>query len=388
MHVCRYKLILLAIMMVAVSAAFKARARPGVTVLVNSAHGAEQLIRDFGILEPDVALGARAIIDRTVCDPSSTTFDSTLVVDSENSALDFYSALTGACGPPVVGEENYAPYSVLNRSFSNPPPETTNYAALEAYDQAFSLPFLGACTSGYGGCPQPPIYSTNVFSPDSGSPAAGDEFEMSADYLGFETSAPSWTTAAMSAILAALRYDHPTWTVPDVVAALRQTASNWSRGYDAATGGYGTIAFSSADRISSTSHLYLQPPLMVVAEGAYYATITLYPFRQTRRAYEVVYSVNPSYRWPVKNEYATSDIKASRGRLLYTSNGVDVTAAYVYAPAASGTITLIAFTTDGDGHYSRVESFSPQRVTMTVSTSRHAELALEPTAGLGLELSR
>lgn len=259
--------------------------------------------------------------------------------------------------------------SASNQSFSNPPPEPINYAALEAYDQAFSLPFLGACNSGYEGCPQPPIYSTNVFSPDSGSPAAGDEFEMSADYLGFETSAPSWTTAAMSAVLAALRYDHPTWTVPDVVAALRQTASNWSSGYDAATGGYGTIAFSSADGISSASDLYLQPPLMILANKGYYATITLYPFRQTRRVHEAIYSVNPSYGWPAKNEYTLSDIEASGATLLYTSNGTDVIPVYTYVPAVSGTLTVIAFTTDGDGNYSRVESFSAQQVTLTVSAA-------------------
>jgi hypothetical protein len=365
----RHKLALAASVMLAFASAPSAQAEPAVTVLVNSAHGANQLVADFEILEPDVIVGTQVVIDRTVCDPSSTTFDPTFVADSQNSALSFYSVLTGSCGPPITGEENYAPYALLNQSFSDPPSEPLNYTALEAYDQSLSLPFLGACDSGYGGCPQPPIYSTNVFSPDSGNPAAGDEFEMSAGYLGFETSAPSWTTAAMSAVLAALRYEHPTWAAPDVVAALRQTASNWSSGYDAATGGYGTIDFSSADGISSTSELYLQPPLMIVANERYYATIKLYPFRQTRRAHEVIYSVNPSYQWPVKNEYTTSDIVASGATLLYTSNGTDITPVYTYEPSVSGTLTVIAFTTDGDGNYSRVESFSSQQAALIVGTA-------------------
>ena len=357
-------------LIVAASAAMGgvAYATPRVSVLINSAHGANEAVRAIAILEGSEVLGSRVVVDRTVCAPNDTTYDARFVADALSRTTPFYSVTANGggydCGPPPWSE-NYAPYGVLNRSFSNPPSEAQNYRTLEAHGIVLSVAYLGPATG--PAYVQPGIYTVNTAGVNAGKPSGrGVEWAISAGYKGMTTDAASWVTADMTGILAAMRLDHPRWTVPDIVAALRQTASHWSTGYDASDWGYGIVNYVRADAIASTSSLYLEPPVMAVINNGCYATITLYPFRQTRRAREVVYSVSPSYVWPVKNEYTTADIEASGAALIYTSNGTDVTPTFEYAPPRSGTLTLIAFTTDGHGRYSRVESFSLQQVRLTV----------------------
>ena len=349
-------------------AAVSAVARPApVTVLINSAHGAGEAVEAIKILKGSAVLGTRIIVDTTVCAPNDTTYDPNFVWDSLSTTTPFYSVTANGggydCGPPPRSE-NHAPYTVLNRSFSSPPSEAAHYGTLEAHHIVLSVAYLGPATN--RAYVQPGIYTVNTASPNAGEKSGlGVEWALAADYKGMRSDAPSWVTADMSGILAAMRLDHPRWTVPDIVAALRQTASNWPTGYDASNWGYGTVDYDSADAIAGTAALYLEPPVVSVANYGCYATITLYPFRQTRRAHEAVYSVDPSYAWPVKNEYTATDISASGARLLHTSKGTDATPMFSYAPGVTGTATLIAFTTDGRGDYSRVESFSPQHVTLT-----------------------
>lgn len=287
-----------------------------VTVLINSAHGASEAVAAIKILEGSIALGSSIIVDKTVCAPNDTTYDPNFVSDALSTTTRFYSATAKGggydCGPPSRSE-NYAPYGVLNRSFSSPPSEADNYGGLEAHDVALSVAYLGPATNpAYF---QPGIYTVNTTSSNAGERSGpGIEWAIPADYKGFRTDAPSWVTADMTGILAAMRLHHPRWTVPDIVAALRQTASNWPTGYDAGNWGYGTVDYDRAEAIASTSALYLEPPVVSVANYGCYAVVTLYPFRQSRRAHEAVYSADPSYEWPVKNEYTTADISASGPR--------------------------------------------------------------------------
>ncbi len=103
---------------------------------------------------------------------------------------------------------------------------------------------------------------------------------------------------------------------------------------------------------------------MSVSSGSNSASIQLFPFRQTRRSHEVVYAVNAAYTWPVKSEYTAADIATSGSTLVYTSNGTDLAPTFIYTPAVTGTFTFIAFTTDGNGQFSRVEEFSAQSVAL------------------------
>jgi hypothetical protein len=321
--------------------------------LINSAHGGDQLVTDIDLLKGSGYAGTSVAVDRTTASPSDVTFDSNIIADAVNTGRSNYSQVTS-------DEENNAPYSVLNNSFSGfslSGWEFPNYAFLDENQVEDSWAYTLIAPSGT----PPPTVSTTITGVESNFTGPGIEFGMSHDYEGFDTSAPSWVTAGLSAILLAMRADHPGFKWGDIIGALRQTAGNWASGYNPSNWGYGTIDYVDATAITSTANIYLQPPiLMASSPSANEITLTIYPFRSTRRAYEVVYLVRVGYAWPVKNEYTTSDIAASGGTLIYTSNGTDeIPSATVSFSVAPGNYDLLGFTSDGAGHFSRYESFLP-----------------------------
>lgn len=275
---------------------------------------------------------------------------------------------------------NHAPYAILSSSDSgySLSAEQQSYTTITAGGFAYMWAY---CGGGFAG-DYPPIAMTNIlpnYAPAGSSGCAysqGIEFSMTSNYLGLNTGSPSATTASLSGVMAMMIQNHPTWTPGDRKAALRQTASNWATGYavSATNGGvlgfgFGNINYTAATAVVDTAHIYLQGPGMQIVNHGYYAQVILYPFKTTRRAHEVIYSVSSAYAWPVKNEYTTSDITASGATLMYTSNGTDVTPQYSYVPSISGTITFVAFTTDGSGNYSRAEIYSDQTVVLQTLSS-------------------
>jgi hypothetical protein len=278
------------------------------------------------------------------------------IIDSTSTSTPLNSVASGA----VV---NHAPYSVINGSYCcshGEGDDATYYQFLsntgEILSSAFAVQVGGPLPAGT----PPPTLSTNASAPDSsnGGSGWGIEFGLSASYFGLDTSTDSWVSAEMAGFLVALQYEHPTWAWFDIKAALRQTASNWATGYSHSAFGYGFIAWINANAISSPANLYLQPPGMSISNSGASLAVTLYPFRQARRSFEVVYRISSSYKWPLKNEYTSADIAASGGTLVYTSSGTDSTPRFTYTAGAAGTVNLVAFTTDGLGNYSRVEEFS------------------------------
>lgn len=287
------------------------------------------------------------------------------VASSSNTSGAFISVATGL-------SSNNATYAAINFSFccSSPGTDQQYYSTLLAQGTVFTMPLAVQV----GGQPAvgtpPPVTMVTASSPNSsnGGSGWGMEFGLSASYKGLDTTEDSWVSAEMSGLLVGLKSNHPTWNWFDIKGALRQTASQWATGYSSTQFGFGTIDWDSANAIASTSSLYLQGPGVGIMNYGYYAVISLYPYRQTRRSVEVLYSVSSVYSWPVKNEYTATDIAASGGTLLYTSNGTDVVPMYSYVPAVSGTVTLVAFTKDASGNYSRVEGFSKNSVVLTVGT--------------------
>jgi hypothetical protein len=259
---------------------------------------------------------------------------------------------------------NHFPYGVGNLPFCCSLGESDDgqyYQLLYASNAILSLPTAfnvgGVLPAGTA----PPTYNTATSSTNStnGGTGWGIEFGLSASYLGLDTTEDSWDSAAMAGFLAALGYQHPAWNWFDIKAALRQTASQWATGYSHAAYGYGFIDWRAANAIASPGALYLQPPGVVVKTTDTTAQITLYPFRQTRRNHEVIYSINPSYVWPAgKNELLSSDLAAAGATLLYSSNGTDLIPTTSIARPITAPLTIVAFTTDGAGHFSRVEEFS------------------------------
>lgn len=279
-----------------------------------------------------------------------------------------------ASGNPV----NHAPYFALNASYANLVYTAPNnffdinyYASLLSSGMMFSLPLAvqeesPSIPSGIG----PPVSAVVVSSANSsnGGTGWGITLGIPVSYKGLSTTFDSQNSAYMGGFLLALKYNHSTWNPFDINAALRQTASRWATGYDHTQFGFGLLDWDSANAIASTSSLYLQGPGLTVYNHGYYANLLLFPFRQTRRQKEVVYSVSSSYTWPVKNEYTATDIAASGGTLLFTSNGSDVTPQFTYTPPATGSVTFVAFTIDGAGGYSRVEEFSENTQSFLVGT--------------------
>jgi hypothetical protein len=178
----------------------------------------------------------------------------------------------------------------------------------------------------------------------------------------------------MSGVLAVLKSNHPTWAWGDIKGALRQTASNWVTGYTPNNSvgpgyGFGNINYDAANAISSTAGIFLQSPGLQIFPHGYYAMLTLYPFKTTRRVKEVVYIGGT---WPAAstvNELTAAQIASAGGTLVYTSNGIDVKPTFSYAPAATGTAQFTALTLDASGNGSRVESFTQQTQLFVVGSA-------------------
>ncbi len=343
-------------------------------ILINSSHAAQFVTNDLVMLHPELNSPAGlSTIDSTcglattaaTC-AANTMFDDTIVDD----ALDIYvqNINVRTSQYPV----NHVPYTLVNNSFSGYSLavwDLPHYAVLQGNGVLMSWAFVAALPAGT----PPPI--TSVTTTATAGPASlagaswGLEFGISNNYKGFDTSAPSWVTAAMTAVLAAMKVDHPSWNWFDIKGALRQTAANWKAGWNTSQFGYGAIDYDSATAISSTAALYLQPPILQLSSSGEKVIITLYPFRSTRRAYEVVYLIPGGYVFPMRNELTAADISAlasAGGQLVFTSNSADVipVSTASFTPAPGMTYTLVAFTTDGAGAYSRVEAWGPQAITI------------------------
>lgn len=307
--------------------------------------------------------------------------DVDIFVDTTNTfTLTFADASSAmlTAGPGYIGVASgttvaHAPYPVAGLSLCGAGP----VAELNAYPDLVPNGQLVAWAFGKIGCgslpphTEPSTLAATASAPNSsnGGTGPGLEFGFSSGYLGLDTTFDSWIAAELAGLLVSLERQHPSWNPFDLKAALRQTASNWATGYDDTQYGYGIIDYFTATALSGPSSMYLQPPGVVVNNQGYYAVISVMPYRQTRRHHEEVYSVNPAYVWPIKNEYSVADITASGSTLLYTSNGTAMVPTFTYAPAVSGTLNLIAFTVDATGHYSRVESFSKNTITLTIGTA-------------------
>jgi hypothetical protein len=350
-------------------------------VLVNSAHGANYLYADFLILHPELSSPAVLIIDdrcvgatTALACVSSTTFDVNIVADTQNTSL-ANAANNGTYQYPV----DNAPYILVNNSFTGytltGAGDPATYAQLQAYGVMMCWAFVQALPAGTA----PPITSTTVTATSGPASLAGSnpglEFGMANNYEGFDTSAPSWVTAALTAVLDAMKVDHPDWNWQDIKAALRQTASNWATGWDPAQFGYGAIDYNAATAVAGTAAIYLQPPILQASGVNGQISITLYPYRSSRRHHEVVYLVPDNYTFPMASELTARDIAnltRAGGRLVFTSNATDmiphgVASSECLTRGAGGSYTLVALTTDNAGAYSRVESWSPQTVIVTAA---------------------
>ncbi len=192
------------------------------------------------------------------------------------------------------------------------------------------------------------------------------------------TDSPSDSTSQFSQLLAAFYYVHnvvgsQAFNLFDIRQAFAQTSSNYATGYNSSAGGYGVVNYnfsgSGAASLTSPSQVFLRGPGMLLNDHGFYTTVNLYPFKTTRRSFEVVYVFTSKPTFAVKNEYTTSDITALGGTLIFTGSGASgpVAPTVNYLPTSSGTFWFAAFTADGLGNYSRGESFTAQSATMATA---------------------
>lgn len=296
--------------------------------------------------------------------------DSSIYVDYDTNGLlaDLQQPSTSTRSVATDVQVSHIPYGVANSSFCCSAGELDDalyYQTLYNSNAILASPTAFGVRAAPPAGTAPPTYNTAVSSTNStnGGTDWGIEFGLTASYLGLDTSEDSWDSAAMAGFLAALRYEHPAWNWFDIKAALRQTASRWSAGYSHTAYGYGFVDWRAANAIAAPGALYLQPPGLSMTMTDTTAQITLYPFRQARRSYEVIYAVNSAYVWPVgRNELLSADLAAAGATLLYNSNGTDVIPTVAIARPTTSPLWIVAFTTDGAGHFSRVEEFSLHRI--------------------------
>ena len=326
---------------------------------------------------------------------------SVIIANALNIGMTEYAANSSSTVTPSVT------YQVINQSstsYTLASYEQPNYNALEAGGVIYSMAYCGRPQTG----DYPPVAFVTalpnqfpngpvpVITPggttDACGAASGIEFSApttcsagvctwNLNGTQVDADSPSGTQEAVTAVLAALKSNHPSWIWGDVKAALRQTASNWSTGYAALTGsgsstalGYGNINYSAANALSTASTFYLQPPGASIANRYSYAQITIYPFQQTRRVGEALYvfTSNPSSALATltasNNQLTYSQIttllSGSGGSLVWQSTGSPTTAqTVIYYPTASTSgLWFVAFTVDNatlsSANFSRGESFS------------------------------
>lgn len=335
-------------------------AQGAVSVLSNSGHAAVNGTQAVNIVAPG-ALGSTIFMDAT----------NTSQIDGFLSYADAITATqdTGRSNFRSVdysGPVNNAPYTLLTQSSTGYTIslDTTWYSTLLSLGVLYNTAYVAVPASAPG-TPPPVTFAVIASTSFPAGAGWGVEFTIANGYKSLpDTVSTSGVTSDFAGFFAALKLNHPTWNWQDIKAAVRQTSSNWATGYNPTTYGYGTLDYDSANALNSTSSLYLQPPVMQASSpGTNRFTLTLYPYRQTRRDHEVVYLIPTDYHWPIKNEYVTADITASGGTLIYTSNGTDIIpTATVTASVPPGHYNLIAFTADNLGNFSRVEAFSPTAV--------------------------
>ncbi len=190
----------------------------------------------------------------------------------------------------------------------------------------------------------------------------GVEWLLNAAEITAATSSLSSVVGANAGMLAALRYNHPTWNWFDVKAALRQTGTNWATGYNAVAGGYGfgTVSYTTANAFTN-NQLLLQPPevLASITTGKR-IQFTIYPFKQTRRVKEVLYQFSSAPAFQA-GEMTLGAIQALGGAKIAEYSDISATTTQPIT-ASTTNAYFVWFTADNANDslakYSRIDTYS------------------------------
>jgi hypothetical protein len=257
------------------------------SILNNSSHAVSSIDAGLIVLGVPHTISAGPSINslavNQTCSGGCTEFRTAfnIISDAKNTLRNEYAALSTTMVTPLV------PYQVISQSttgYTLAGHEQANYSALMAGGIVYSMAYCGTPSL----FDYPPVAFVTVLPNNSSAVqvgasgcgyAKGIEFSIPVNGtnclpqsctwtpisggLSVNVSSASATTAVMSSVLAALKYNHPLWSWGDVKSVLRATASNWPTGYTAfnASGpayGYGNINYMAANAYAGS--IYLQPP--------------------------------------------------------------------------------------------------------------------------------
>src|SRR3989344_157739 len=250
-----------------------------------------------------------------------------------------------------------APYHIYTSSFTGYSGDfsTTNYNLSATYDLADNYAYI---TSSSGAAWLPPAFR---IAPSVVPYTAGPGIEWALDPGIFASSSLSALTAANSGMVAVLRFNHPPWNWFDTKAALRQTGTNWTTGYNSSTYGFGQVNYTTANALSDNQVLLQPPPVATSTTGIYpQITFTVYPFKQTRRVKEVLFQFasNPGFQ---ANELTLAEIEVLGGTKITEYTGTTATTTIPLYGAVTNAY-FVWFTTDNStdrsANFSRIDTYN------------------------------
>lgn len=245
-----------------------------------------------------------------------------------------------------------APYQIYTSSFAVSLGDTaTLYNTYDGVDFTHNLAFTTSPNN------TPPSFMT---APGGGGWPSKQGVEWTIDPTLFCVSTLSCLTAANAGIMAVLRYQHPTWNWFDIKAALRQTGTNWSTGYDRNNYGFGQVNHATATAFTN-AEILLQSPSVATSTSAYgQFKFTVYPFKQTRRVKEVLFQfdTNPGFQ---ANELTLTQIQALGGTKVTEYTGTTATTTTPIYTAFTNDY-FVWFTADNASdtaaRFSRIDTYS------------------------------
>jgi hypothetical protein len=188
----------------------------------------------------------------------------------------------------------------------------------------------------------------------------GVEFGVPTDYMNGkgQSTTPSGVTAQLAGLIASLKYLHQEWNWFDIKAALRGTASNYTKGYDPQKYGYGTVDFHAANALKESSKLPLFAPAAIVRrQRDNQVDFFVNSFMQSRRQMDVLFkfSLPPSV---TLKELSLADITGMGGQQLFIGD-LSTTSNFIsYRVHHDEKVYFVWFTKDEDGMFSRIEPYS------------------------------